>query len=300
MAKDSFKDKLLARIKHDQLEPKPRWQFLLKNYTLYVVGVLSLLIGSAAVSVMIYLFKFNDWHLYGQTKTGFWEFFILTLPYFWFIFLALFILIVYYNLKHTQKGYRYPGILLVVASIALSIILGTVFFAWGLGEKIDNILGRQAPFYSHVFNPQIDFWSQPEDGRLMGLVVEVLADDQIVVLDREFKEWAVTVKAPETLNQPIILRQPIRLLGQQIAPYQFVAEKSMTMMRPGQGFFRNLENRPRPRKMMRFLIDQEMFPEASPDRPLIEEGDKPPLFLPKDRGSLLPPGTPAPTPMPYY
>jgi heme/copper-type cytochrome/quinol oxidase subunit 2 len=235
---DQFEEKLIAKIKNEKLSPKPRWQFLLKDYVVWISGALALIIGAVAVSVMIYLLKYNDWDIYSQTKKSFWEFFILTLPYFWFIFLGIFIFIVYYNFKHTENGYRYPRILLVGASILLSVLLGTVFFTAGIGEKLDDILGRQAPFYDRVFNPHIDFWSQPAEGRLSGMVIFQNNQTEFLLVDRDEDEWLIEVEnAKSPSNEKIIVGQPINLLGEEIGQNVFKVDEILPV-RAGRGFLR--------------------------------------------------------------
>ncbi len=242
-----FENKLLAKIKDDKLSPKPRWQFLLKDSVVWLFGLISLIIGAAAISVMIYLFKYNDWEIYDQTKKSFLEFFILTLPYYWFIFLAFFVLVISYNFKHTKKGYRYSGILLVSASILLSVILGGIFYGAGLGEKLDDILGSRAPFYDQIINRHVDFWSQPAEGRLSGLIVDRLDDNDFVLIDRGKKEWLISTEnsAPYS-SVVIVIGQPIRLLGEVIDKRIFHADKILPV-NAGRGFFHRFNEPPPPR-----------------------------------------------------
>ncbi len=246
----SFENKLLAKIKDSKICPKPRWQFLLKNYTVWLAGLLSLLIGSAAISVMIYLFKFNDWNIYEETKKSFLEFFILTLPYFWLIFMALFIFIVSYNFKHTQKGYRYSSFVLAGASVVLSIILGSLFFVTGLGEKLDDILGRQVPFYDHVINPHVDFWSKPDDGRLSGMVADKSEDKTFVLIDRNEDSWIVNVKDAKPYPEEIVVvGQPIRIIGEEFGDNEFRADIILPI-NAGRAFFHRFDGRRPPMPMM--------------------------------------------------
>jgi hypothetical protein len=232
-----FENKLLTKIKDEKINPKPRWQFLLKNYTVWLAGLLSLLIGAAAISVMIYLFKFNDWEIYDQTKKTFLEFFILTLPYYWFVFLGIFVLIISYNLKHTENGYRYSRLLLIGGSIIFSIILGTIFYFAGMGEAIDNILGRQAPFYDQIINRHIDFWSQPGEGRLSGLVISTTDDGKFILIDRGNEQWLVgTENSKPYSGAVIVVGQPIRLLGEETGDHVFEADEILPI-RAGRDFF---------------------------------------------------------------
>jgi hypothetical protein len=238
-----FENKLLAKIKEEKINPKPHWQFLLRNNVIWLSGVLALIIGAAAVSVMIYLFKFNDWAIYEQTKKSFWEFFVLTLPYFWFIFLAFFVFVIYYNFKHTEKGYHYSTLLLLSASIVLSIFLGVVFYAAGVGAKLDSILGRRAPFYDQVFNRHINFWSQPAEGRLSGLVIIENKQGEFLLIDSRQKEWLVKVtKTKPYPKEFIVVGQPIRLLGEETDEQTFRADIILPV-NAGRNFFHRLDGR---------------------------------------------------------
>jgi len=252
--KDNFTDKLIAEIREKKIEPKPRWRFLLKNYTFYTVGVLSLLIGSLAMAVMIYLAKFNDLSIHTQIEKTFLEFLLLNLPYFWLLFLAFFIFIIYYNLKHTSKGYRYSPFLLVAVSVILSIILGVIFFFAGFGEKIDDVLGRRAPFYGHVLNRQVDFWSQPDEGRLAGIIVDSNQKGFFILLDRDLKEWKIVFSSKISYNPNLLTNhQPIRLFGYLLEKDEFMVEKIFFGGRPGQEFIRELEGRPRRNRVDSFM-----------------------------------------------
>ena len=245
----SFENKLLAKIKDCKICPKPRWQFLLKNYIVWLSGILSLLIGSAAISVMIYLFKFNDWNIYEQTEKSFLEFFILTLPYFWLIFMALFVFIISYNFKHTKKGYRYSSFILAGISVILSIVLGSLFFVAGVGEKLDDILGRQMPFYDQVINRHIDFWSRPDEGRLSGIVIEKSDDYSFILIDRGEETWLVDTSFAKPYPREMIeVGQPIRTIGKTAEDNNFSADLILPV-NAGRGFFRRFEGRKLPMPM---------------------------------------------------
>jgi hypothetical protein len=242
----SFDQKLVAKIKEEKMAPRPRWHFLLKNYVIWATGLLSLLIGAAAVSVMIYLLKYNDWEIYDQTKHGFGEFILMTLPYFWLLFLALFVYILYYNFKHTKRGYRYPVWLIALLSVLASALLGLVFFLSGLGEQIDDVLGAQAPWYEKVLNQQIPFWFSPSEGRLTGIVIDRGVDNEFTIIDPAGALWQVDLAANNlSAYKEVVVGVPVRIIGQ-----SFLAQASSTAANtnhfsakvvhaahPGHGFF---------------------------------------------------------------
>lgn len=231
---NDFDQKLVAKIKENNIAPKPRWHFLLKNYVIWAVGLLALLIGAAAVSVMIYLFKYNGWEIREGIHKSLWEFFLLTLPYFWIIFLGLFVFILYYNFKHTKHGYRYPVWFMIMASILSSIILGSFFFLAGLGEKIDNVLGERAPLYNTVINRHLDFWFNPAEGRLIGIVTERDDDQGFTIIDPRGDSWQVTVQ-PDIRSVDLRVDQPVDLIGRILDSNQFEAEIIRPLL-PGRGF----------------------------------------------------------------
>lgn len=241
----SFDQKLVAKIKEDKIAPRPRWHFLLKNYVIWIVGVASLLIGASAVSVMIYLFEYNDWEIYDQTRKGFGEFFLLTLPYFWLIFLGFFIYILYYNFKHTKRGYRYPVWLISLVSILISVILGAALFFSGVGEDIDEILGAQAPWYGQVINQQIVFWFNPSEGRLTGVVVDNNESDNFTIIDPSGEAWQVSSTNKNLPSHLIPVGSPVRMIGRVLAEKHFLASL-VKPVHPGRGFFKRPGFMPRP------------------------------------------------------
>lgn len=276
-AVSNLTDKILNKIKEEHIFPKPRWHFLLKNYVVWLAGILALLIGAAAVSVMIYLFRFNDWEIYEETHKSLAEFILLTLPYFWIIFLALFVFIVYYNLKHTKSGYRYPLYIVILAPVSLSIFLGAVFFSFGWGEKIDSILGSQAPFYDIVINRHVDFWSQPGEGRLAGLIISEPIDSNFILLDRNQKEWTVVSEEKNFLApaELVVIGQPVHLLGEVVGDNEFRTVRIMSA-RGGQGFLKHLDSCPgncRSPKNFRPVPPNSSRPPVPPGNPRSSEQD---------------------------
>jgi hypothetical protein len=240
-------DRIIKTIKETHLKPKPRWHFLLKNKFIWSLGVFSLLIGATAMSVILYLLNNDNLSLHRSVGESFVAWLLLSLPYFWLIFLALFIWLLYYNIKHTSRGYRYHPILIIAGAILISIFLGSIFFALGMGKKIDSILGERAPLYDVMFNPQIEMWSRPHHGRLSGLVISRENNVRFIISDRNKDEWQI-VHGGQGDNF-VVLGQAVRLMGQISDNGEFRADRIMPMQ-PGRDFF--LRMRPEMRHPRRF------------------------------------------------
>ena len=234
-----FDQKLVEKIREEKIAPKPRWHFLLKDYVVIAAGVLSLLIGAAAVSVMIYLLKYNGWEMQEQTHKSGLEFFLLTLPYFWIIFLGGFVFVLYYNLKHTKKGYRYPVWAIAISGVLASVVLGSVFYLFGLGQRIDNVLGERAPFYETVMNRPLHFWFNPAEGRLAGVIISDLQDEAFYLADPSGALWQVLLLTKDNDVRTVgFLKtgEPVNIIGQIIAEQGFRADMIKPLV-PGRGFF---------------------------------------------------------------
>lgn len=265
MNPEEFDQKLAEKIKEAKIAPKPRWHFLLKDYVVLAAGALALLIGAAAVSVMIYLLKNNGWELREETHKTVIEFFLLTLPYFWIIFLGIFVFILYYNLKHTKKGYRYPVWLIALAGVLASVILGGIFFLFGLGQRVDNVLGKKAPLYETVMNRQLSFWFNPEEGRLAGIIISEVDDGNFYLVDPAGGDWQVLGRnSGSDSRSPDFLKagEPINLIGQIIEDKKFRADIIRPLV-PGRGFF----TRPKIRRNRAHCFDDICLP---PSRPSVD------------------------------
>lgn len=211
MTENNLAKRVINKIKAEQLAPRPRWHFLLKSYVIYLSGVLALIFSALGVSVLIFLFKNNSWSMANLGATGLWGYILMTTPYFWLLFLALFIFILYYNLKHLKKGYRYPLRVIILLSFLSSIVLGEAFYLLGFGEKLDERLGASAPLYQEILNPQLNFWFQPESGRLVGLVSR--SSDGLELIDPSGHSWQLVLEDELLVWSEIASGEPVNVFG---------------------------------------------------------------------------------------
>lgn len=255
MIGENFNHKLLDKIRGAHIKPRPKWQFLLKDYVVWGFGVAALLIGGAALAVIIYLVRFDDWSVYSQIGDSFFEFALLTLPYFWLVLFALFVAAVNYNIKHTKRGYKYSLPSVVSVSLVLTLFSGLLFSWAGLGRAIDNTLGERAPFYTQIFNRGFYYWSNPAEGRLVGIPVVAAAENEFIFIDNNNKEWTVTA-ADLPGNFEFKPGPPLRLLGEQTGENTFRADKVLPLG-PGRGFLRRPHSMPS--GMHRRMMDNPEF-----------------------------------------
>lgn len=231
-----FGETFLHKIKEEHLSPKPKWQFLLKNSIIWSLGIFSLVLGAASMSLIFYMIRNEDVGAYGRAGSNLLEALSFIIPFFWIICLAIFAVAVYFYVKHTKKGYKYSTKKIILAIIGVSLILGGIFNVIGLDIVIDDVLGERAPFYDRVINPRLEFWSNPENGRLTGLIILKISPTEYKLLDRAGETWATLLPNEET-GEMMVIGRPVMLVGEKVSDHKFMI-KEILPVGPGRGFFK--------------------------------------------------------------
>lgn len=183
---------ILETIKHQEIKPIPRWKFLLKNYGRWVGFALFVLMGSISISVVIFMLTDHDWDIYGYLGKSFLEYLLLSLPYFWFFLLSIFIAFAWYDLEKTKTGYKYGFLKIGLVNILLSVILGILFFYAGLGIKMDKIFADNLPYYQNIHQyARPGVWQNPDRGLLVGKIIETVDENNFRVEDPDRRNWLV-------------------------------------------------------------------------------------------------------------
>ncbi len=223
MNPNDLSQEVLQEIKDKNIKPKPRWQFQLKNWLIWLLGALSLLFGALTFTLILYFLSGNK---NGEHLRAW----LMTAPFFWLIIYAIFGLLVYYHIKRTKDGYRYQYGTVMLAILTLSVLFGISFYRAGLGARLDDQLCR-SPWYATVFNPRLGYWAQPESGRLSGLVVLDEGNGVYRLIDQENKQWLISTETE------LVAGQVVRLSGLASGQASFEVQEAATLG-PGQGVYR--------------------------------------------------------------
>ncbi|PIS42887.1 MAG: hypothetical protein COT24_01245 [Candidatus Kerfeldbacteria bacterium CG08_land_8_20_14_0_20_40_16] len=205
---------ILDKIKENKITPKPKWQFRLEQVGIWALAVLSLIIGAKAFAVIIFRLVNNDWEIREHLGRSLLNHALLTLPYLWIIVMVLFILLAYYNARHTKKGYRYSVYGIVIGTVVVSLFLGGILYSTGFGYEIDFLFSENLSGYQKIMPNRGEFWSQPEAGFLSG---EVISQKGSNLMLRSFdgEIWTVDISntnIPDFVN--INKGSLIRIIGE--------------------------------------------------------------------------------------
>lgn len=213
-------------IKEKHIKPKPKWEFILKEYVIWIFAGASFLVGSLAVAVIIHMIRNNDWDLYERVSGNLPSFIFATLPYFWLLLLSAFIALAYYNFKHTKSGYRFSLRLLVAGSILASVFLGVFFYNFGLGWTIDKAFSARLPFYDRLIFHRRMIWDNPERGMMAGRVVSDLGGGDFRLRDLDDKIWMIHGQISSTTPWAHPgEREMIKIIGETMDNFNFRARE---------------------------------------------------------------------------
>ena len=188
----NISDKVLKQIEENNIKPKPRWYFLTKNYFIWSMFGISVILGSFAFSIVLFIIKQLDWDIHYYIGDNILKTIFISLPYLWIIFLILFLGVAYYNFIHTKSGYRFRFISILLISLIISIILGTTLYTNGYSENLEKIFSQKIPYYDKLVYTCEKQWMQPKKGLLAGTIIEMrLSENSFILEDLNNKRWEV-------------------------------------------------------------------------------------------------------------
>ena len=218
--------KILEKIKKEKVTPKPRWYFMLMHTLLGTAILSSILIGSIAVAIVIRHFTLTDWELARQFAGGHVRSFFLIIPYIWIIFIGLTIFLADLLFKHTKKGHRIEPWKIITASVAISIVLGGLFYITKADQPIHEGLRRNLRPYEQWENKRNEIFAAPERGVLAGEIVKINSDEEWIVVDFKNKRWFVDISDAMMRNEfSFEVGMRIGMKGKMIDKDHFKAER---------------------------------------------------------------------------
>jgi hypothetical protein len=200
------------------ISPKPKWNFVLKDYLLWGVGLISIVVGALAFSVVIYMILNSGWDIYHQIGESLFGFVMVAMPYFWILILLLFIALAYFEIKHTKRGYRFKLSHIVLSSVILSVVLGGLLYNIGMGEAMDDVFAENIPIYRKHLSRHRDFLNKPDRGVIAGVVLDI--DDSTIKL-KSFSGQIWEVDYPPHLSFRPLLGSKVWVVGEKTATSSF-------------------------------------------------------------------------------
>jgi len=231
-------ENVIKKIKKENLNPYPKKYFFLKKSVTWTLFGVSILLGIIACSVIIFQIKHTDWDLYHLLNYTFLDYMIIILPYFWIIFLFIFLVVAYFYYRRTAKGHLINTTIIILSSILFSIIGGFLLYQTGFSENLESLFQERIPFYRKLNPGMHRMWMSPQNGLLAGEIVKLISAQVIEIEDLQGNVWEIDISNTiwrGKLRPGIGLK--IKLIGKKTGDNKFIAKEIRPLF--GRGYGRN-------------------------------------------------------------
>lgn len=220
----SLKNKVLDTIEEREITPKPEWTFAAHSILLWTSVCLSVLLGALALSTIIFFSVNGDWDIIARLPHRV-SFIVFTLPYAWLFVTVAALIFAEHQYRLTKMAYRHRYSMTVLGLFIATAILGASFYYAGIGQLLDARL-EHVPGYDQLINPRAGMWNRAEEGRLAGVILEVINEEEVSLMDSHRSLWRVTFEEKtEFPEQPLREGKRVRLLGVTLAENEFRATR---------------------------------------------------------------------------
>jgi len=219
-------DKVLGKIKKEELKPIPKWHFVLKNGFLWLLLIILLAAGAIAWGISLFQFSDIEWDLRPILGLNIAAFILNVFPYFWIIILGLVGLLAYFNFMATPKGYKYPKYQIILFGILIIILTGAAFRYLGWARNLHDRILQGAPQFRRLLENKDLIYNLPDKGLLAGEIVEY-DNTTAVVQTFDGRQWQVDVSEldlPE--DKQIEAGEEIKILGEKTGEDAFKAKEA--------------------------------------------------------------------------
>lgn len=163
-----FNKKIFQQINKENIQPKSRWQFVIREILLWLGTTLSLLLAS--MSAGSFIFQSANFMLVPPgTKILFGAIRIAVI--------ILFIIFAVYQVQRIGRGYKRKRQVYTITGLVIIGIIGSLFFASRISGRIEQEIGPQG-----LIQQAERHWSDPKTiGLLAGELSEITNDGYLLI-----------------------------------------------------------------------------------------------------------------------
>lgn len=188
---NSISEKVLEKIKREEVVIKPKWQFTACRYGVGILSLLFFLVGSLAISLILELIGQSEMFSFWGQKNG-WGLMISSFPYLWLVMVIIFLVLGIAEFLRTRHGYKYRLRTVAIGAISVIFLGGWLFYAIGFSGQAENYLEERLYSYNKITKTPLVFWSQPEKGLISGVIVSNQPEEESIRLEDWQKDvWTV-------------------------------------------------------------------------------------------------------------
>jgi len=207
--KTSISDKTLKLIEQKQIKLIPKWEFVARNWGLWLAFGISLMAGILGTGL--------SW--FGLIDK------IIT-PYWWILVAIIFLILAYFIFEKTKKAYRRPQWQVALMLMVGGLVIGVGLFKIGWANRIDKNLEKNFPYYRQIVPMKLEVWNNPNEGYLAGVIVKINGANNWEIEDFDGKRWTIFGDNILIRGRALIeIGQEIKIIGELRGNSSFEAEE---------------------------------------------------------------------------
>jgi len=217
-------NRILKTISVGKIEKIPRWKFIFKRILIWMTLFVAIILAAFAISMIIFQLVDVEWDLLHKIAPNPFFGVFKMVPYFWLIVASLLFIFVYFDFRNTKGGYRYSGLIVIGASLLISLLIGICIYSLKTPENANNLFLR-IPVYKQLHMGREMMWNMPEKGILAGTVLKINGDKALILEDFNDRVWTVDISQTKGVKEmKILVGIKIRVIGVIEGPGKFIAE----------------------------------------------------------------------------
>jgi len=205
--KTNISDKALKLINQQQIKPIPKWEFVAKNWGLWLGFIVSLGLLILGVGVSWFSVVYN----------------IIT-PYLWLMVAIVFLGVSFLLFEKTKRAYRFSKWLVIVFISIAGLAVGGMLFRAGLASKVDRNLEANVPYYRQIVPMKMMVWNNPSSGYLSGEIISI-NKSRFEIKDFDGKIWTITGDPLVRGRVEMVVGEEIKLIGTQTGTSSFAVDE---------------------------------------------------------------------------
>ncbi|MBU4217143.1 hypothetical protein L6270_04930 [Candidatus Parcubacteria bacterium] len=184
---NTISDKVLNKIKKEQIKPLPIWQFRLRDSGQWIGLGLFILLIISALGLLWYFWSDGPWVHGGRLGFGL---FFGRMP---LLLLSVIIIgggLALFDFRNIGRGYRYSVLKITLSLLLLGLILGGSLNYFGASQRMDSFFSA-SPLYQNREAYMKDMWQRPNEGLLAGEIIKIQDDNNFSFQDFDGRTWTV-------------------------------------------------------------------------------------------------------------
>lgn len=197
--KSQLSENILKKIKQENLKPKPRWYFMVLNTLTWLLFVGGVLLGGVTLAIILNIYS-DEWYLHNFSNLNYLVLLISTFPYLWLLFFLGCFVLSYYYLQRTKDGYKINSFMILLFTLATTLLLCIVFVFLKIGQSTDRALNNNFLYHQLTIDRE-KHWHCPDKGIVVGYVVHKNTHE-LLIQDLQGTKWLAKDCDTNIINDP--------------------------------------------------------------------------------------------------